>query len=260
VDNVIEFKVVTANGDYLTVNAYKNTDLFWALRGGGGGTYAVVISATYATHDPFPLTAVIFLANFTSPTVAKSVITEFVRIHPALADAGWGGYSYLSKEDLLFLLVAPNVTLADADAVMEPFISFARNATAGGPEVQTYSAPYDSFYPWYLSFFDTDGQVGTNVELGSRLIPRDLAEHNPEKVTDVMLAIPDGVGMKYVKFNLSLLTCVDQHHFQLCCGWCGFESRSRNNRSPPRLAQSYCPCLLYRELVGWRFHFCYPGG
>src|ERR1700733_10716016 len=54
VDNVIQFTVVTADGRYLTVNAHKNTDLFWALRGGGGGTYAVVVSATYRTHPKFP--------------------------------------------------------------------------------------------------------------------------------------------------------------------------------------------------------------
>src|SRR4051812_43153388 len=36
VDNVLQFMVVTANGDFLTVNSYQNSDLFWALRGGGG--------------------------------------------------------------------------------------------------------------------------------------------------------------------------------------------------------------------------------
>jgi len=57
------------------------------LRGGGGGTYAV-ISATYVTHDPVPLTATYFATNFTSPAIAKSVLAKLVEIYPSLADAG----------------------------------------------------------------------------------------------------------------------------------------------------------------------------
>ena len=38
VDNVLEVDIVTADGKLLTANACKNSDLFWAVRGGGGGT------------------------------------------------------------------------------------------------------------------------------------------------------------------------------------------------------------------------------
>lgn len=42
----LQFKIVTARGDYLVANACQNTDLFWALKGGGGGTYGLIIEAT----------------------------------------------------------------------------------------------------------------------------------------------------------------------------------------------------------------------
>ncbi|KAE8351821.1 chanoclavine-I synthase oxidoreductase protein [Aspergillus coremiiformis] len=41
VDNVLEFQVVMANGALVTANSHHNPDLFWALRGGGGGTFGV---------------------------------------------------------------------------------------------------------------------------------------------------------------------------------------------------------------------------
>jgi len=47
VDNAIEITVVTSTGEHLTVNDYQYSDLFWALRGGGGGTYGVITSVTY---------------------------------------------------------------------------------------------------------------------------------------------------------------------------------------------------------------------
>ena len=47
---VLQLTVVTAEGDVLTVNEYQHPDLFWALRGGGGGTFGVVTSMTLLAH------------------------------------------------------------------------------------------------------------------------------------------------------------------------------------------------------------------
>ena len=45
-DNVLEWEVVTANGTQLTATSSSNQDLYWALSGGGGCTYGVVMSMT----------------------------------------------------------------------------------------------------------------------------------------------------------------------------------------------------------------------
>ncbi|KAG7283922.1 hypothetical protein NEMBOFW57_010280 [Staphylotrichum longicolle] len=49
-DNTLEFEVVTGDGKYLVASPTKNSDLFWALNGGGGGTFAVVLSQTTRAH------------------------------------------------------------------------------------------------------------------------------------------------------------------------------------------------------------------
>lgn len=43
IDNLLEAEMVLADGSLVTVNAAKNTDLFWAIRG-GGGNFGVVTS------------------------------------------------------------------------------------------------------------------------------------------------------------------------------------------------------------------------
>ena len=40
-----------ANGTLRTVSACNHPELFWALRGGGGGTFGVLVSAT---HEVYP--------------------------------------------------------------------------------------------------------------------------------------------------------------------------------------------------------------
>lgn len=50
VDNIVEANIVIANGTLLTVNSEQNSDLYWALRGGGGGNWGVISSITLRTH------------------------------------------------------------------------------------------------------------------------------------------------------------------------------------------------------------------
>ena len=95
VNNVLEISLVTADGDHLTANAHQHTDLFWALRGGGGGTFGVVMSVTYRTYPIVPTTTVLLIAavNAAALNIAlKTAFAELVRISANLTDEGWGGY------------------------------------------------------------------------------------------------------------------------------------------------------------------------
>lgn len=48
---LLEAEVVTADGQVLIVNPIINPDLFWAIKGGGGGSFGVVTRLTLRTHD-----------------------------------------------------------------------------------------------------------------------------------------------------------------------------------------------------------------
>lgn len=47
---LLEAEVVTADGQIVTANACSHPDLFWALRGGGGGSFGVVTKLTLRTR------------------------------------------------------------------------------------------------------------------------------------------------------------------------------------------------------------------
>jgi FAD/FMN-containing dehydrogenase len=48
---LLEAEIVTADGRVLIANPCQNTDLFWALKGGGGGSWGVVTRLTLRTHE-----------------------------------------------------------------------------------------------------------------------------------------------------------------------------------------------------------------
>ncbi len=53
-DNTLEFEVVTVDGQHLIASPTQNSDLYWALSGGGAGDYAVVFSLTTKAHVDGP--------------------------------------------------------------------------------------------------------------------------------------------------------------------------------------------------------------
>ena len=54
VDNLLSVDLVTADGQLLTVDAVRHSDLFWAVRG-GGGNFGVVTSFHYRLHEVGPI-------------------------------------------------------------------------------------------------------------------------------------------------------------------------------------------------------------
>jgi FAD/FMN-containing dehydrogenase len=50
IDNLLEADMVLANGSFVTVNKDHNTDLFWAIRG-GGGNFGIVTSFKFQAHN-----------------------------------------------------------------------------------------------------------------------------------------------------------------------------------------------------------------
>ncbi|KAF9926179.1 hypothetical protein FBU30_004180 [Linnemannia zychae] len=52
IDRLVEIELVNADGNLVTASATQNTDLFYALRGAGGGSYGVVTSFTFLPIKP----------------------------------------------------------------------------------------------------------------------------------------------------------------------------------------------------------------
>jgi len=175
VDNVLEITIVTADGDHVIANAYNNEDLFWALQGGGGGTWGVVTSVTYKTHPSTPFSATSLLASSTDANSTQNLLTEIIRVTPSLVDQGYGGYGIGFADQIQFLFLSPNVTAEQTQATFLPLFEFA--ASQPGLSVENYTILYRDFWGYYDPTFTTsDGQVGAPGKISSWLLPKDVVQ------------------------------------------------------------------------------------
>ena len=95
-DNLSGAEVVTADGKIRTVSASSDPDLFWALRGGGGGNFGVVTSLSFRTH-PAAECAYGFL---TWPwSKAAAVVRAWQAWAPSAPDALWADLHLLVWAD-----------------------------------------------------------------------------------------------------------------------------------------------------------------
>ncbi|KAJ3123282.1 hypothetical protein HK098_002070 [Nowakowskiella sp. JEL0407] len=75
IDHVISFKIVTSSGQLLLCDSKTNPDIFWAVRGGGGGTFGVVVEFTLELVD---VPTVLSFGKISSPvSLAADIWTRY---------------------------------------------------------------------------------------------------------------------------------------------------------------------------------------
>ncbi|PIL34928.1 hypothetical protein GSI_02715 [Ganoderma sinense ZZ0214-1] len=165
VDRVVEVKVVTPDGVFRTANECQNPDLFFALRGGGGPAFGVVIEATHRTEPQLAIQAAAF--EFT-PTGTDLADWYSLTLDNALAWAneGWGGH--ITGPTLIYVNPLLNTTAARAS--MQPAIDFvsARNGTSVVEELPSWFA----FFEKYVLI--AEAAIGYEGTQGTRLLPSRL--------------------------------------------------------------------------------------
>ena len=191
VDNVLEITIVTADGNHVIANPYNNEDLFWALRGGGGGTWGVVTSVTYKTHPSTPFSSATLLVNSTNVNSTQNLLAEIIRLTPSLVDQGYGGYGSGFSDQFQLLVLSPNVTAEQTQATFLPLFEFA--ASQPGLSVENSTTVYPDFWSWYESL--PSDQVGAPSEISSWLLPKDTVQTNkPEDLAAELLKLSSGFG------------------------------------------------------------------
>ncbi|HKA88473.1 MAG TPA: FAD-binding protein, partial [Haliangiales bacterium] len=124
---MLEAEVVTADGRFLVANACQNRDLFWALRGGGGGTFGVVTRMTLMTH-PLPKTFGWADGTITAKTDAafKELIERFLRFYrESMSNEHWGEQVAFQRNNSLRVgLVFEGLSAEEAKAVWKPLLDW----------------------------------------------------------------------------------------------------------------------------------------
>lgn len=124
--NMLEAEVVLASGEIVTANAVQHPDLFWALRGGGGGTFGVISRLTLRTY-PAPRTLDRVTGSITASSDADflRLIGRLVQVLPALCDDHWGEHvSFAFTNVAEFNLVAADLPDERLQALWAPFLDW----------------------------------------------------------------------------------------------------------------------------------------
>lgn len=181
-DNVLEWEVVLANGSHIVATPAAYPDLYWALSGGGGSTYAVVISMTVKAFPESSTGISAAAITYTSDGISEDTfwagVTAFHNHFPTWVDAGGVvAYSILNNFFYLRPLTLPDKTLEETKALIDPFTA----------ELDELGIPYVlnvTNYPTFLELFGEFygplpyGIYGSAQVQGGRLIPRSLITSN----------------------------------------------------------------------------------
>ncbi|MFC6839866.1 FAD-binding protein [Xanthomonas theicola] len=126
---LLEAEIVTADGEVRVVNAVRHPDLFWAIKGGGGGTFGVVTRLTLKTHDLpelFGGAKVAIRAN--SDAAYRRLLARFVAHYQAkLCNPHWGEQARATRSNTLEIdMLFQGLTLEEANAAWRPLMDFVR--------------------------------------------------------------------------------------------------------------------------------------
>lgn len=127
--NLLEAEVVTADGRVRTVNAWRDPDLFFALRGGGGGTFGIVTRLTLRTH-PLPsfMGAMIFDITAQDDASWRALVDRVLAFYAErLFNPTWGEQlGFLPRRRLRITMLCHGLSKPQIEDVWAPFIAWVK--------------------------------------------------------------------------------------------------------------------------------------
>lgn len=179
-DQVLAFEVVLANGRFVTASPSSNSDLFWALRGGGGSTYGVVTSVLVKAHPQIKVATLTFDLG-TGPNVTAEQFWAAMRayfdgfIEYAVDKGNYEYFRIFSTGPGAFAFsmapwFAPGMTEKELRALVAPlFAEFDKI----GVEYTPVFREFDNYYDAWRASFPLESWASPSIRQASRLFPRE---------------------------------------------------------------------------------------
>ncbi|MFI0482819.1 FAD-binding oxidoreductase [Actinomadura sp. 9N215] len=190
VDNLISADVVLADGTFVTASQTSHSDLFWALRG-GGGNFGVVTSFTFRCHDIGEGGVIVGGPVLYDLADTADVMRWYRELLPSLPEelSGWLGIMTIPPappfpEELwgrkscgiVWCYTGPHDR---ADKVLEPVRTYGSPLLVGLHEMpfNVLQSAFDALYPaglqwyWRADFFDeiSDTAIDIHCKHGEQL-------------------------------------------------------------------------------------------
>jgi hypothetical protein len=182
----------------VTANERQNPDLFWALKGGGPASFAVILSVTMKTYPDIPSAGATLYINSTH-TLDSDLIWDgtatFHKWSNHFVDNGL--YVYFEIFPLTFRVrpfVAIGKTTAELQTIVQPLLD---ELTAKGVPFDFVTKDFPTFYDLYVDLFEPEAAGGTALTGGWMFNHEDVATNNDgiiEALKTVQAPGPDLFG------------------------------------------------------------------
>ncbi|KAL8968234.1 MAG: hypothetical protein Q9197_004986 [Variospora fuerteventurae] len=203
-DQVLAWEVITGTGKLVTATRSENTDLFWALSGGGGGTYGIVWSLTGKAHVDIPVSGA--NVSWTSEGISQETFFKAVAAYHAwtatVVDAGAMSLGFGSNTTFTVgPVTAPGVPAEQLATLLQPLLDELRDLGVN------YTTPVVRQFPGYLEEFNAMMpylEVAV-AQYGGWLLPRSVVVENPEGLAAAYANITNGgaAGFTSVALNVN---------------------------------------------------------
>ena len=153
---LLEAEIVTADGVVRIANACINPDLFWGIKGGGGGSLGVVTRLTLRTRElPQFFGGAFGAIKASSDEAYRALIARAIDFYQSdLFNPHWGEQLVFRSDNVLRLaMVFQGLTQQQAQAVWAPFLDWvrARKEYSIAKPVQILAVPAQ--HGWDAAFF-----------------------------------------------------------------------------------------------------------
>ncbi|OBT64286.1 hypothetical protein VE03_06794 [Pseudogymnoascus sp. 23342-1-I1] len=212
-DQVLSIDIVTPSGRFITADENNNKDLFWAIRGGGGGTFGVVTSMTVKVHQKMPFSGVTFTilsgddTNVTDD-VFFAALEAYWRRFPSYAAQGTYGYSTIFPRGAdggymwsMLPWLVPEMSLVDFKVMVTPLFD---EWTALGLQFEPEYFEHDNFYDTWKSHFPVETVANINMRTASRLFP--IKNWEDESTLNTTISTIRSVieeGSAFIQYNIN---------------------------------------------------------
>jgi hypothetical protein len=182
----------------VTANEKQNPDLFWALKGGGPASFAVILSVTMKTFPDIPSAGATLYINTTHTTDADvwwNGTATFHKWSNHFVDNGL--YVYFELSPLSFRarpFVGIGKTAAELQRVLQPFLD---ELSARDIPFEFATKEFPTFYDLYTDLFEAEAAGGSALTGGWMFNHHDVATNNDGIVAafkTVMSPRPDLLG------------------------------------------------------------------
>ncbi|KAI1267379.1 putative 6-hydroxy-D-nicotine oxidase [Xylariaceae sp. FL1019] len=187
-DQVLSIDIVLPDGRFVTADKTHYPDVFWAARGGGGGTFGVVTSMTVKVHPKMTFSGLTFYITTGNDSIANTTTESFMdgidlywRRFPEYAALGHYGYSSVYPRFdggsgytwEFHPWLAPGSSLTEFKKQIAPLME---EWKAVGFNVEPVYFEYDNLLEAWSNHFPTEYVANADLRTGSRLVPAEQFE------------------------------------------------------------------------------------